>query len=85
MVLQDAIAFMTEQGAHLALLNATSHFQYDRYGFSPVWPYYYLEVDSAAAAALDAPLKLRDVRPADIPAMAALYQRHWDGRVHFQP
>jgi hypothetical protein len=83
MVLQDAIAFMTEQGAHLGLLNATSHFHYDHYGFSPVWPYYYLEVDSAAAAALEAPLKLRDLRPADIPAMAALYEKHWDGRVTF--
>jgi predicted N-acetyltransferase YhbS len=81
-VLQDALAFMTEQGAHLALLNGISNY-YDRFGFSPVWPDYYLETDSATAAALEAPLKLRDVRPADIPAMAALYQKHWDGRVTF--
>jgi len=81
-VLQDALAFMTEQGAHLALLNGINNY-YERFGFSPVWPYYYLEADSAEAAALDAPLRLRDVRPDDVPHMAALYHRHWEGRVTF--
>jgi hypothetical protein len=81
-VLQESIAFLTEQGAHLALLNTSSDY-YDRYSFSPVWPYYVLELDSAEAAALDAPLSLRDVRPTDVPAMAALYERHWEGRVTF--
>jgi hypothetical protein len=82
MLLQESIAFLTEQGAHLALLNSSSDY-YDRYSFSPLWPYYYLEIESAEAAALDAPLHLRDVRPADVPAMAALYERHWEGRVTF--
>jgi hypothetical protein len=83
-LLQESIAFLTEQGAHLALLNSSSEY-YDRYSFSPVWPYYVLEIDSAAAADLevDAPLRLRDVHAVDVPAMAALYQRHWEGRVTF--
>jgi predicted N-acetyltransferase YhbS len=79
-VLQDAIIFMAEHGAHLALLNGIGSY-YDRFGFSPVWPYYHIEVDSAEAAALDSPLRLREARSDDVAEMIALYERHWAGRV----
>jgi predicted N-acetyltransferase YhbS len=79
-VLRDALAYIVEQGAHLALLEGASHY-YERFGFSPVFPYYYFEVDSAEAAALPSPLVVRDARPEDAPAMARLYDRHWGWRV----
>lgn len=79
-VMQDAIAFLAEQGAQMALLDGISQY-YDRFGFSPVWPVYHLEADSAEAAALDSPLRLRDALPDDAPALAALYERHFGGRV----
>ncbi len=81
-VMRDAVAYMAEQGAHLSLLNGVAGY-YDSFGFSPVWPFYTVEVASDEAAALDRPLRLRDVRPDDIPQMAALYEKHWGGRVTF--
>ncbi len=79
-VMQDAMIFMAEHSLHLALLDGIDHY-YDRFGFSPVWPYYFLTVDSAEAAGLNSPLRLRDARPDDATQIAALYDRHWDGRV----
>jgi predicted N-acetyltransferase YhbS len=79
-VMQDAIAFLAEQGAQLALLDGISNY-YDRFGFSPVWPVYHLEANSSEAAALDSPLRMRDALPDDVPALAALYERHFGGRV----
>jgi ribosomal protein S18 acetylase RimI-like enzyme len=81
-VMRDAMTYMAEQGAHVALLDGRDDY-YDRFGFSPVWPYYHFEVASAEAAALDSPLRLRPARPDDVPHMAELYQRHWGWRVAF--
>jgi predicted acetyltransferase len=81
-VMHDSLAYMAEQGTHLALLNSTSHFG-TRFGFSPVFPDYCFEVDSAQAANLPKPLRLRPPTPNDIPYMAALYQKHWSSRVTF--
>lgn len=81
-VMRDALAYMAEQGAHLALLHGITRY-YSRFGFSPVWPHYTMTVSSAAAAAMDAPLHLRQAEREDIPQMAALYHKHWGGRVSF--
>jgi predicted N-acetyltransferase YhbS len=81
-VLQDALAYMAEQGLHLALLDGVRGY-YDRFGFSPVWPNYFFEVPAAEAAALQPELRLREPTMQDIPYMARLYQKHWEGRVAF--
>jgi predicted N-acetyltransferase YhbS len=83
-VMLDALAYMAEQGAHLALLHTTRvEDYYQRFGFSPVWPTYYFEVDTADAALLQARLPMRTGSAADAPYMADLYERHWGARVAF--
>jgi predicted acetyltransferase len=81
-VMHDSLAYMAEQGTHLALLNGINHFG-ARFGFSPVFPDYCFEADSTLAANLPKPLHLRPPTPDDIPYMAALYQKHWSARVTF--
>jgi predicted N-acetyltransferase YhbS len=81
-VIHDALAYMAEQGTHLALLDGVRGY-YDRFGFSPVWPHYFFEVPAEEAAALESPLQLREPTIHDVPYMARLYQRHWEGRVAF--
>jgi predicted N-acetyltransferase YhbS len=81
-VLRDSLAYMAEQGSHLALLKGIKNY-YERFGFNPVFPYYSFEVKSADAAALDAPLRVRDAALDDTPQMAALFEKHWSGRVTF--
>jgi len=81
-VLQDALTYMAEQGVHLALLEGIRGY-YGRFGFSPVWPHYFFEVPAAEAAALEAPLRLREPTAQDVPYMAHLYQKHWEGRTTF--
>ncbi len=81
-VLQDTLTYMAEQGVHLALLDGMRGY-YDRFGFSPVWPYYSFETPAADAAKLPAPLTLREPTAQDVPWMARLYRQHWDGRVAF--
>lgn len=79
-VMQDALALMVEQGAHLSLLHDTSGY-FGRFGFTPVWPEYQLVFSSEQAAALPQLLKLRPPNPEDVPQIAHLYERHWAGRV----
>lgn len=79
-VIEDALTYIREQGAHLALLRDDSGY-FERFGFSPVWPDYWMTFDSAQAASLGRVLKLRPVHPRDIPHMAGLYDRLWSGRV----
>ncbi|MFN8374460.1 MAG: GNAT family N-acetyltransferase [Anaerolineae bacterium] len=81
-LMHDSLAYMAEQGTHLALLNGIKGF-YGRFGFNSVFPDYLFEVDSAAAATLPMPLHLRPPTTHDVPYMAALYQKHWAGRVTF--
>lgn len=79
-VLRDALAYAVEQGAHLALLHGIRGY-YGRFGFSPVWPEYVAEFDSAELAVLDCPLNVRLAELRDLPYMAALFERTWGGRV----
>lgn len=67
-----------QSGAHLALLNGIPDY-YHRFGFVPVIPDYTVEIPTAQAAALDAPLTLRDVQPDDLPALQMLYEQQWLG------
>lgn len=79
-VMRDTVAYMAEQGAHLALLNGISGY-YERFGFSSVWPYYHVEFNTDAADQRAVPLTMRQAQPGDAAEMAALYERHWGGRV----
>lgn len=79
-VLRDALAYAVEQGAHLAILHGIRGY-YGQFGFSPVWPEYVAEFDSAELAALDCPLNVRLAELRDLPYMAALFERTWGGRV----
>lgn len=81
-VMRDALAYLAEQGAHLALLHGINHY-YSRFGFNSVWPHYTMTVKSADAAQLDTPLYIREAEYDDVPQMAALYDKHWRGRVSF--
>ncbi|NWF69534.1 MAG: GNAT family N-acetyltransferase [Chloroflexi bacterium] len=81
-VLHDALAYMAEQGAHLALLNGVRGY-YGRFGFNPVWPDYVFSIDAAEAARLPQTLSLRPAALVDAPALAALYHQHWGARVAF--
>lgn len=83
-LLKDSLAYAAEQGAAIALLNATFPRFYERFGFSPVWPHYSLQASSALAAALPQPDNLRLATAQDLPAMAQLYEKHWGGRVCFE-
>lgn len=81
-VLKDALTYAIEGGAHLALLNGIRGY-YTRFGFYPVFPRYYAGFNAQNAAQLQSPLSLRDPQPYEIPLLAALFERHWDGRVTF--
>lgn len=83
-LIKDSLAYAAEQGAAIALLNATIPRFYERFGFSPVWPHYSLQVSSTLAAQLPQPLQLRLATAQDLPAMAQLYEKHWGGRVCFE-
>lgn len=81
-VLRDALTYAIEHRAHLALLNGIRGY-YGRFGFYPVFPRYHMTFDAHEAAALDKPLSLREPMPREIPMIAALFERHWNGRVSF--
>lgn len=83
-IVHDALATMMEQGAHLALLYDIPGY-FGRFGFSPVWPTYWLKFPSADAARLSTPMTLRAPTTGDLPQLIALYERHWTdaGRVTF--
>jgi predicted N-acetyltransferase YhbS len=81
-VMHDALTYVAERGAHLALLRDTSHY-YARYGFYPIWPDYWLIFKAGDAAALIPQLTLRPIDAADSVAIADLYEKHWSGRVAF--
>ncbi len=81
-VIQDALLVTAEHRAHLSLLNGIADY-YNRFGFHPVWPHYYVEIAAADAALLDSSLVVRPGLAEDIPHLAALYEKHWGGRVSF--
>lgn len=81
-VIRDALTRIIEMGAHLALLNGIRGY-YPRFGFNPVFPDYTATFDAAEIAALPTPLTVREPRLQDIPILAALFERHWGGRVTF--
>jgi GNAT superfamily N-acetyltransferase len=82
-VLADTLAYMREQGAHLALVNDSTGAYMRRFGFGSVWPQYTLSFSSQHASQLNQPLELRPVRPDDLPHIAVLYGQLWGGRVTF--
>ena len=82
-LMQDALAFVAEQGAHLAFIHASQGYG-TRFGFSPVFPYYLLAFESSAAARLHVDYIARPLEPHDIPHIAALYEKHWNARVALQ-
>jgi predicted acetyltransferase len=82
-IVRDTIASVAGQGAHLALLYDRSNY-YQRYGFTTVWPDYYLQFTAQELQSQTMPLTVRPVRPNDAPALAALYERHWQGRLAFR-
>ena len=82
-VIQDALTAIVEEGAHLVLLYDPLGY-YGRFGFSPVFPVYRLQIETDAIQHLTAPLNFRLATEADIPRVAWLYQQHWSPRVTFQ-
>lgn len=80
-LMQDTLAYVREQGAHLALMHDTTGGYFARYGFDPVWPVYRVRFDTEQANALTPPLRLRQARPPDLPHVVALYEAQWGGRV----
>lgn len=82
-VMRDALTYGMEQGAELALLNGVRGY-YERFGFTPVWPTYEAQFHTNECAALPAPLILREPEPHETRQIAALYNRHWGGRVAFE-
>jgi len=82
-VMQDALAYIREQGAHLAVLNDTTGRYFQRFGFGPVWPTYRVRLNTAQSIGLDAPsgVRVRQANYPDIPAMARLYDTYWGARV----
>jgi GNAT superfamily N-acetyltransferase len=82
-LMQHILTDAAEQSAHLALLRAIPYY-YDQFGFSPVWPRYTLTAPAFSAVALSAPVgQVREALRDDLPALAALYDRHWNARVTF--
>jgi predicted acetyltransferase len=83
-VLRDALTVAVEQQTHLAMLHGIRGY-YTRFGFYPVFPHYFATFDAYEAAALaeQSTLTLREAQPDDIPVIAALYERHWGGRMTF--
>lgn len=82
-VIRGTIASVAGQGAHLALLRDRSNF-YQRYGFTPVWPDYSLQFTANDLLAQTTPLVLRPAQQEDAPALMALYEKHWQGRLAFR-
>lgn len=81
-VLRDALTYIAEQGAHIALLDGVADF-FDEYGFTPVWPRYTLQAPSDMAAELPQSLGLRPATVEDAQQLAMIYNRHWGARVTF--
>lgn len=82
-LMQDVLAYVAEQGAHLALLHGRIPHFYENFGFSPVFPKYYMTFSTAGAAELPAYLTIREAQREDLPQLAWLYETHWGGRVTF--
>lgn len=82
-LMRDALAFIAEQGAHLALLYNRNHY-YQQYGFTPIFPDYALEFKAEDASRLEETLSVRPAEIDDLPAMAELYDAHWSSRLSFR-
>jgi predicted acetyltransferase len=80
-VMQDTLAYVAVGGAHLAILNAGVTGYYQRFGFSSFLPHYKLTIPTEAALSLPPAADVYNAATDDSRALAALYQRHWGGRV----
>jgi len=81
-MMQDALAFIAEQGAHLAFLHAPEGYG-GRFGFNPVLAYYWMAFESGAASKLRPKHHIRQIEVQDVPHLANLYHKHWGSRVTF--
>ena len=80
-VMQVALDYMLARGDHFALLVTGTNDFYTKLGYHTLWPDQFLEVQTADAANIAAPLKLRPAKRADLPQIMALYDRHWGTRI----
>ncbi|MCA9913094.1 MAG: GNAT family N-acetyltransferase [Anaerolineae bacterium] len=81
-LMREVLAYATEEGSHLALLDGIPNY-YDRFGFMSVWPGYRFTVSAADAAALPQLLQIRPADVKDIIEISQLYEQQWNGRVAF--
>jgi len=82
-VMLDVLAYVAEQGAHLALLHGRIPYLYEQFGFSSVFPKYYMTFAVQDALELPSYLTIREAEWEDLPQLAQLYEMHWGGRVTF--
>lgn len=82
-VIRDALTYVAEQGAHIALLHGIPHY-FDTFGFMSVLPKYMLHVNVADALQQQKGLRIRKAEAMDMPQVARLYERHWGHRVAFR-
>lgn len=83
-IMRDLLTYIAEQGAHVSLLHGRVPHYYEKFGYSPVFPKYYFTFSTEDAADLPQYLHVRDAELEDLPIIAALYEKHWGGRVSFQ-
>ena len=80
-VMRDAVAYMQARGDHFSLLNTGEVNFYPKFGYHTLWSDGTLEIETAAAAQLSSPFKVRAAVEADVPQMAALFDRVMARRV----
>jgi predicted acetyltransferase len=82
-VMRDTLAYLAEQGAHMAMLSSGIADYYTRFGFSAVLPDYKLSVPVVDALKIHSHYTVRLPHPNEIRAIRALYNRHWGSKVTF--
>lgn len=74
-VMRDTVDYMQARGDHLSLLNTGWANLYTRFGFQTLWSDGTVEIAAAEAVKLTSSLTARPALPADVPQMAALFER----------
>jgi predicted acetyltransferase len=70
--MEAALGLMREEGYDASMLHGIPGY-YHRFGYAPCMPEYELRIDTVDAERAAGPLALREPRPADLPALARLY------------
>ena len=78
-VMEAAQGLMRREGYHASILHGIPNF-YHRFGYAPCMPEYALSIPASHSRRAPGGLKLRTLRPADLPAVAELYNRENAGR-----